>query len=204
MAKRQYTKKKRAESQHDTRARIVTATMALHEELGPRATTISAIAQRAGVQRLTVYRHFPDEAVLLQTCTNQWLKLHPPPDPAAFRAIPDGMERCRAQLESLYRYYRRTARMWTVAHRDEPDVEALRQPMAEFRLYLDQIREDVMIAWEPTAEARPALVVTLGHALRFSTWQSLAHEGLADWLIASIATAWLAGMDPARSGVTAR
>jgi AcrR family transcriptional regulator len=204
MAKRRYTKKKRADSQHDTRTRIVTATMELHEEVGPRATTISAIAERAGVQRLTVYRHFPDESVLLQTCTTQWLDLHPPPDPAAFRAIPDGMERCRAQLESIYRYYRRTARMWTVAHRDEPEVEALRQPMAGFRLYLDRVRDDVITAWKPPAEARPALTVTLSHALRFSTWQSLSHEGLADWLMASIVTAWLAGMDPSRTGVTVR
>jgi len=204
MAKRRYTKKKRAESLQDTRTRIITATLELHEEVGPRATTISAIAERAGVQRLTVYRHFPDESVLLQTCTTQWLEMHPPPDPAAYRAIPDGMERCRAQLESIYRYYRRTARMWSVAHRDEPEVEALREPMAGFRLYLDRVRDDVITAWQPPSEARPALVVTLGHALRFSTWQSLAHEGLADWLMASIVTAWLAGMDPTRTGVTVR
>jgi len=78
--KRPYQLKKRAMSREETRRKIVEATMHLHEEIGPRATTISAIAERAGVQRLTVYNHFPDETAVFQACTSHWLSLNPPPD----------------------------------------------------------------------------------------------------------------------------
>jgi AcrR family transcriptional regulator len=69
--------------------------MQLHEEIGPRATTISAIADRAGVQRLTVYRHFPDETAVFQACTAHWLSLNPPPDPADWAGITDPRNRLR-------------------------------------------------------------------------------------------------------------
>ena len=77
--KRRYTLKDRARSQEDTRRRIVEAAVALHEELGPRATSIAAIAERAGVQRLTVYRHLPDEEALFRACTSHWRAAHPLP-----------------------------------------------------------------------------------------------------------------------------
>ena len=79
--------------------------MRLHEELGPRATTISAIAEEAGVQRLTVYRHFPDETAVFQACTAHWLGLNPPPDPSGWAAIEDPLERLKAALTAFYRYY---------------------------------------------------------------------------------------------------
>ena len=55
--------------------------MELHQALGPAKTTISAIAERAGVQRLTVYRHFPDERALLSACSSHYVVANPPPDP---------------------------------------------------------------------------------------------------------------------------
>ncbi len=72
MTKRSYNLGQRASSQEETPRRIVDATVALHEEIGPRATTISAIAEKASVQRLTVYRHFPDETELFKACTSHW------------------------------------------------------------------------------------------------------------------------------------
>jgi AcrR family transcriptional regulator len=110
MSKRRYTLKQRAESQDETRRRIVEATAHLHEEVGPRDTTISAIAQEAGVQRLTVYRHFPDEMELFKACTSHWLGLNPPPDPATWGRL-EGLVRVQQALIELYRYYRRTERM---------------------------------------------------------------------------------------------
>ena len=72
--KRPYRLGERAKSQEQTRLRIVEATVALHEELGPRNTTITDIAKRAGVQRLTVYSHFADETAVFQACTAHWLR----------------------------------------------------------------------------------------------------------------------------------
>ena len=80
MANRKYELKKRAEHQEETRQRIVEATVHLHETIGGQAATISAIAQQAGVERLTVYRHFPDERSLVTACTRHYLEQHPPPN----------------------------------------------------------------------------------------------------------------------------
>src|ERR687886_425320 len=102
--RRKYELKKRAERQEDTRRRIVEATVALHREKGPAGTRISEIARRAGVQRVTVYNHFPYEASLLAASSSHWRALHPPPDPATW-AIEDPRERLRAGLRALYAWF---------------------------------------------------------------------------------------------------
>ena len=79
---RRYGLKERARSQEATRRRIVEATVELHREVGPARTTIAEIARRAGVGRVTVYNHFPDEAALLGACSAQFVTDNPPPDPA--------------------------------------------------------------------------------------------------------------------------
>src|SRR5690242_18900641 len=110
--RRKYELKARAESQEQTRQSIVVAAMELHQQLGPAQTSLSAVAERAGVQRLTVYRHFPDEISLLRACSGHYRALHPPPDPSAWRAITDRRERLRTGLRDLYRHFRSTAPMW--------------------------------------------------------------------------------------------
>ena len=79
--------KARAERQANTRARIVEAIMHLHQDVGPRHTTVSAIARRAGVERLTVYRHFNDESEMFAACSHRYLELNPPPQPADWRNL---------------------------------------------------------------------------------------------------------------------
>ena len=193
MKKRSYTLKKRAESRETTRARIVAATMALHEELGPKNTTISAVAERAGVQRLTVYRHFPDETALFRACTSQWLVDNPPPDPEQWEALA-GIRRVRAALTVLYGYYRRTRRMWTAAHRDEGEVRALRQPMRKFHDYLDGVAADLTRGIAATGAKRDRVALTLHHAVQFDTWRSLSARGASDQTIADLVVAWLSAV----------
>ena len=103
---RKYELKARAEKQAATRRRIVEATSALHEEVGPARTTVSEIARRAGVERLTVYTHFPNETELFDACGQHWMDRHPPPDPSASLAIDNPDERLRAVLGPLYRWDR--------------------------------------------------------------------------------------------------
>lgn len=190
---RSYVMKDRARAQDETRQRIVAATAALHEEIGPRATTISAIANRAGVQRLTVYRHFPDDADLFKACTAHWLSENQPPDPVAWTDR-TGIRRCRRALSLLYAYYRRTERMWDLSHRDEPEVPALQAPMAQFRLYLASIADDLVASLSPPGRTRKAVQATLDHAVRFTTWRSLAAQGLGDDAIARLVGDWLRGL----------
>lgn len=195
MEKRKYTKTRRAELQDETRARIVEATVKLHEALGPAQTSISAIAEAAGVQRLTVYRHFPDDASLFEACTTHYLGLHPPPQQAAWADIEHPGERSHAALLAFYQYYRQTEKMWRAAYRDVEKVSAMQVPMGRFEAYLDQVAGDLARAWHTTPAARKRLRLTLRHALRFGTWQSLSSAKLKDKQIAELAQSWLAGIE---------
>ncbi len=199
MSTRKYTKTRRAEQQNETRARIVDATVKLHEALGPAQTSIMAIAEAAGVQRLTVYRHFPDDASLFEACSIRYLKLHPPPQPAAWGGIEHPGERSRTALLAFYRYYRQTEQMWRAAYRDVDQVAAMQVPMDRFEAYLDQVTDDLVQAWHITPDARKSLKLTLRHALRFSTWQSLKNAKLKDKKIAELVQGWLAGIGKAET-----
>jgi AcrR family transcriptional regulator len=185
--KRRYTLKERAKSQAETRQRIVEATMALHEEIGPRATTISAIAARAGVQRLTVYRHFPDENAVFQACTSHWLSLNSPPDPEAWEGAGDLAAQREAALAAFHAYYARTRAMWHAAHRDVADVPALQEPMAQFAAYVAGVADALGADLGPLGRA------SLHHGLAFSTWAALEAQGLEEDRKQVLVRAWIDG-----------
>ena len=195
--KRPYRKKVRAASQEETRLRIVEATMRLHEEIGPRATTISAIAEEAGVQRLTVYRHFPDETAVFRACTAHWLGLNPPPDPATWLGIDGAEARLRAALEAFYSYYRGTRRMWQAAHRDVDEVPALQEPMAQFAGFIDEIAETLSAGLGLTG--RPASLAgrTIRHALAFSTWLEMEMRQIDQGGKVDLVLTWISGASAA-------
>lgn len=167
--------------------------MQLHEELGPRATTISAIAERAGVQRLTVYRHFPDESAIFQTCTSHWLELNPLPDPASWAGIAGPDTRLRIALLAFYDYYARTRRMWEAAHRDAEHVPALQAPMADVRGFLESVGDDLATAYSAKGERGPRLSATIHHALAFPAWVSLEEGGLSNASKADLVGRWVSG-----------
>jgi AcrR family transcriptional regulator len=187
--KRPYRMRERAKAQDETRRRIVEATMHLHEEIGPRATTISAIAERAGVQRLTVYRHFPDETAVFQACTSHWLELNPPPDPGGWAELV-GWERLRAGVAAFYGYYSGTRAMWTAAHRDVAEVPALQGPMAEFAGLVGAVAVD--LAGEVGGAG--GVAVTLRHALVFPTWVDLEGQGIDDGGKVALVEGWVRGV----------
>src|SRR5439155_24092294 len=115
---RKYELKRRAERQEETRRRIVEAAVELHRTKGPARTTLSDVARRAGVQRHTLYRHFPDERALGVACSGHFYQLNPFPDPAAWKTIADPEERLRVGLGELYGYFERTEDMLTCIVRD--------------------------------------------------------------------------------------
>ncbi|HET9040381.1 MAG TPA: helix-turn-helix domain-containing protein [Gemmatimonadales bacterium] len=179
--RRKYTQQRRAEQQSETRRRIVEAVAALHGEVGPARTSIKAIAERADVERLTVYRHFADEGEIFAACNAHFQAETPPPDPAAWAGVADPAARLRAALLAFYRYYRGGGDMLANALRDAPELPALAAVMAPFGRLVEATREDLRAAWPARGRVRTRLTAAIGHALRFDTWRSLAHaEGLDD------------------------
>lgn len=171
---RPYRKDARARQEQDTRRRITEAAVELHREVGPANTTISAIAERAGVQRLTVYRHFPGDAELLGACSAHWRAAHPLPDPAPWAAIRDPEKRLRAALAALYAYYRGDEDMIANVRRDAPALPALAAIVATgLPAYFEAIRELLVPGWGARGRRRDLLRAALGHALDFDTWRSL-------------------------------
>src|SRR6185436_3508734 len=102
---RTYTLKRRAGQQAETRQRIVEAAVGLHSSVGPALTTVSMVAERAGVQRHTVYAHFPDDRSLFLACSGLVQERDPPPDAGAWRATGDRLERLRVGLSAVYGWY---------------------------------------------------------------------------------------------------
>jgi AcrR family transcriptional regulator len=193
--KRKYELKARAETQEETRRRIIAATVALHQEVGPAKTTISEVAKRAGVQRLTVYNNFPDEASLLGACSAHWVAQHPPPDPGAWQSIRDPVRRARAALTALYGYYRQTERMSANVLRDAETMPALRTILEQGRgAFISAVRDDLAAAWERRGPPNPGLRAALSVVLQFETWRALARgEGMNDDQAAEIAIAMARG-----------
>src|SRR5579859_2631776 len=103
--KRPYRMKARAELQERTRQRITESAVELHGTLGPSRTSLSAVAEHAGVRRSTLYRHFPDEAALFAACSGQWGSQHPVPDLKEWSLVSAPGERLRVALTEIYTYY---------------------------------------------------------------------------------------------------
>lgn len=165
----------RQESVEHTRLRITEATMRLHEHVGPAATTVSAVADLAGVTRLTVYRHFPDEESLVKACSGHWAALHPRPDPATWASIDDPVRRLRAALSETYTWSRHAAPMMTKIYRDLHVMPAF---VSEYLSQDQQARVAILSTGFP-APGRSAkrLRTALAHAMDFRTWHSLCVLG---------------------------
>lgn len=179
---RTYTLKKRAAAQAETRLRIVDAAVELHGTLGPAHTSVSAIAKRAGVQRATVYDHFPDEPALAQACTTHYFERHPPPDPAAWQAVEGPLERLRLALTEVYAYHRRVEPMMTRVHRDaelKPLVWETEAAQAHGR-HWERIAGVLLAPWAGDGGAPRLLVAAIGHALHFETWRLLVRQHALD------------------------
>ena len=176
---RAYVKRTRAAREAATRRRIVDATIALHETFGGPATTITAIAERAKVSRLTVYRHFPDERALLAACTGTYLEEHPPPDLTTWAGIPDHRARLHRALAELYPFYRNNQGLLARADQEMPSNPVLRDVLSGYIDAVAAMRDALTADW--IVPDRPLLCAAVGHGIAFGTWHSLAiGQGLSD------------------------
>jgi AcrR family transcriptional regulator len=177
--KRRYEKRARAAQELETRQRIIEAAIELHGTVGPARTTISGIAERAGVRRATVYRHFPDERTLFLSCSGTWQERNPPPDPAAWASITDPVERLTAALEALYAWYEQVEPMLTAVLRDIEAVPIVAEIQQRRYAFLAQVEDGLAAGWGARGTAAKRLRATLGLALDFQAWRTLHERGLS-------------------------
>ena len=180
--KRRYEQRARAERAAETRRRITEATMALHEEVGPARTTVAEVARRAGVQRLTVYNHFPEERDLLAACQGHFRATFPPPDPSAAFALADPEERLRAVLVAFYGWFRETEAMSANVLRDAEVLPALAGLLRETEGQMDDLIAALAAGFGRSGRVRAAVAL----ALDFWAWRRLARSGLSDKVAADV------------------
>ena len=174
---RPYELKRRAALQEETRRRIVEATIELHQTIGPKATSMSDIAERAQVGRVTVYRHFPDEPTLSRACSGLYFERHPFPDPGEWEAISNPVERLRTGLRETYAYHRSTEAMISHVLADARDHPAVEPYHAHWQWAVDVLATP----WRVRGRRRTLLRAGIAVALSFDTWRTLAREqGLSD------------------------
>jgi AcrR family transcriptional regulator len=176
--KRRYEKRARAAQEQATRLRIIEAALALHGTIGPARTTISALAERAGVRRATVYRHFPDERALFLGCSGAFQERNPPPDPATWASIPDPRARLAAALDALYGWYERVEPMLTAVLRDADAMPIVTEIQAGRLAYLAGVEDGLASGWGARGTAAKRLRAAIGLALDFLAWRTLHERGL--------------------------
>jgi AcrR family transcriptional regulator len=170
---RRYEMSKRTEQIGGTRQRIVDAAVALHGSVGPARTNIAGIADKAGVTRLTVYRHFADDEALFSACSAHWLSQQQLPDPAQWSRESHPLDRLRVGLSDLYRFYRDGNAMLTRIYADVAELPESRRKVLESRN--DHFR-DVLLEPFPEADTNHRLRATVSHGASFWTWRSLCHD----------------------------
>jgi len=169
---RRYELKRRAERQDETRQRIVDATIELHQTIGAAQTTVSEIAKRAGVGRVTVYRHFPDEETLFYACSGHYFSQHPFPDIERWRRIPDPHDRLREGLRDTYVWHEENRQMIAMAL-----AEARELPMmTRYHDFWDAAAEVLAAAWRVRGRRRSNLKAAIALALSFDTHRTLTRE----------------------------
>ena len=166
--------RRRAELVDQTRQRITEAAVRLHTTVGPSEASLSAVAEEAGVTRLTLYRHFPSRDDLFAACMGHWRALHPPPDPNAWRRVPAFEARARRALEDLYGWYRENGNDLYPIYRDSaytPESNQQARQANEARM-VDALLEGTHLR----GDAQRRLRATAGHVIGFWTWRSLVIE----------------------------
>src|ERR687889_1493400 len=173
---RKYEMKRRAERQRETHRRITQAAVELHQTVGPARTTVSAIAEKAGVQRHTYYAHFPELKDLYQACTAHHMEQDPLPDPSRWAEISGPEERLRRALSEVYAYYGGNEALLTNVLRDTPLDPVLQENNVFLFRHWEAMRDTIADAFEASGERREALLAAIALALDFQTWRTLVRQ----------------------------
>ena len=186
---------RRLESVEETRRKITAAAFDLHATIGPSRTTIQAIADGAGVQRHTVYAHFPDLDSLYLACTEHGIRATGMPMAEPWLVIADPVERLRFGLSELFSWYRTNERMLrNVLYDLDPTVPPPTEPDI-FDRRMTALYEALTDGWRAVDEgARPTQMAMVAHAMAFETWRSLSSAGLTDDQVVELLAAIVDGI----------
>jgi AcrR family transcriptional regulator len=178
---RKYEMKRRAERIQETRRRITEAAVELHETIGPARTTVSAIAEKAGVQRHTYYAHFPELKDLYQACMGLHLEQNPLPEPASWAEVSDAEGRMRRALLEVYAFFSRNEAILTNVLRDTPLDPVLQENNVSLFRHWEVMRDTIADAFEASGERHETLLAAIALALDLQTWRTLVRQqGLDD------------------------
>jgi AcrR family transcriptional regulator len=173
---RKYEMKRRAERVQETRRRITEAAVELHQTVGPARTTVSAVAEKAGVQRHTYYAHFPELKDLYQACMGHYSERNPVPEPSSWTGIADAEERLRVALSEVYAYYSGNEAMVSNVLRDVALDPIVQEIMVPFEQYLETVRDVIADAFEASGERQEELLGAVTLAQDFQTWRTLVRQ----------------------------
>ncbi len=173
---RKYEMKRRAQRVQETRRRITEAAVELHQSVGPARTTVSAIAEKAGVQRHTYYAHFPELKDLYQACMGHYVERNPVPEPSSWADVADAEERLRVALSEVYAYYSGNEAMLSNVLRDAALDPVAQETMASFYQYWETVRDVIADAFEASGERHEALLGAIALAQDFQTWRTLVRQ----------------------------
>jgi AcrR family transcriptional regulator len=173
---RKYEMKRRAERMQETRRRIAEAAMELHQTVGPARTTVSAVAEKAGVQRHTYYAHFPELKDLYQACMGHYSERNPVPEPSSWTGIADAEERLRVALSEVYAYYSGNEAMVSNVLRDAALDPIVQEIMVPFDQYWETVRDVIADAFEASGERHEELLGAVALAQNFQTWRTLVRQ----------------------------
>ena len=168
--------KRRAERVQETRRRITEAAVELHQTVGPARTTVSAVAEKAGVQRHTYYAHFPELKDLYQACMGHYSERNPLPEPSSWTGIADAEERLRVALSEVYAYYSGNEAMVSNVLRDTALDPIVQEIMVPFDQYLETVRDVIADAFEASGERHEELLGAVALAQDFQTWRTLVRQ----------------------------
>ncbi|MDQ3286528.1 MAG: TetR/AcrR family transcriptional regulator [Actinomycetota bacterium] len=168
--------KRRAERVQETRRRITEAAVELHQTVGPARTTVSAVAEKAGVQRHTYYAHFPEPKDLYQACTAHYSERNPLPEPSSWTDIAEAEERLRVALSEVYAYYSGNEAMVSKVLRDAALDPIVQEIMVPFDRYLETVRDVIADAFEASGDRQEELLGAVALAQDFQTWRTLVRQ----------------------------
>lgn len=149
--------------------------MRLHTTIGPSKASMSAVAEEAGVTRLTLYRHFASMDELFGACMGHWRSLHPPPDPLAWTQIDDFEPRVRRALSELYRWYEANSEDLYPIYRDAAHTPVSNR--AARRASNARMVDALLAGNSGRGAGRRRLRAALAHVVGFWTWRSLSVDG---------------------------